>query len=403
MAWGDDARSRNQVDYAQNQVGAANQYAQNQMGNANARSGGQIDYQRNRFEQQQNPIMEQFARNYGQGTEQGMGDYTDIMNRYRQLYTAAGTPEDGGGGGGGGGGYGMVDPYLINVKDPFNSYAGYQEFSQTGGYSPDDVANMRARGISPIRAAYANAQRGISRQRSLQGGYSPNATASMARMAREQGQAGADATQNVEAGLAQMRNQGRLAGLGGMTDVEKERYAMDYKQQVYNAQAQASAASQNASAAGANAAASRASAEANTGNQFKALSGMTNLYGTTPGMADTFGRQVLGGLDTGAQFGIGTMGAENNRANTIGQGATGYQQNINWGQNAMMGGRNQASSQPGNLERGINLAGTIANTAAPWVDYFGNRNRQPQQPVMNSNPYTFGGSIDTRAPVSPRR
>ena len=39
-------------------------------------------------------------------------------------------------------------------------------------------------------------------------------------MAREQGQATSDAMQNVEAGIAGQRQQGRLAGLGGMFGVE---------------------------------------------------------------------------------------------------------------------------------------------------------------------------------------
>lgn len=367
MAWGDDARSRNQIDYAQGQ-----------MGNAYNRAGGQIDYQRNRYEQQQNPIMASFAGNYARGAEQGMGDYTDIMNRYRQVYNAAGTPEGGGGGGGGeGGGYGMVSPEQINVSDPFNSYAGFQDFSQTGGYSPADVANMRARGVSPIRAAYANAQRGIGRQRSLQGGYSPGAQAAMVQMAREQGQSAADATQNVEAGLAQMRNQGRLAGLGGMSDIEKQRYEMDYRQQVFNAQQRASAASQNASASGANAAASRAAVEADRGDQMRALAGMSNLYGTTPGQAALFGNQVMGALNSSAQFGGGLIDSENQRASGISQGQIG-----------LIGGRNQAATQPGGLERGIGLAGSIAGAAYPWIDRYSNRPQQPTGTSVSWGPWS---------------
>src|SRR5262245_38955208 len=184
-------------------------------GDPRGRVQNQGGYQQQRYENQQGPLANAMAYNYGRGSEANYGDYSDIMNRYRQI--AGGGGAEGGGGGGGGGGFG---PSLIGYKDPFNSYSGFTEFSQTGGYSPQDIANMRARGVSPIRAAYANAEREVARQRSLQGGYSPNAVATLAKMAREQGQSAADATQNVEAGLAEARNKGRLSGLAGMSDIE---------------------------------------------------------------------------------------------------------------------------------------------------------------------------------------
>ena len=183
-------------------------------GDPRGRMQNQSDYQRQRYENQQGPMVQAFAQNYGQGAEQGMGDYTDIMNRYAGIASDPGM-------GGGGGGYG---PSLINYNDPFNSYGGYEEFSKTGGYSPTDIANMRARGVSPIRSAYANAERNIGQQRALQGGYSPNAIATQAKMAREQGQSAADATQNVEAGLADARNHGRLARIRWMSDIESQRF-----------------------------------------------------------------------------------------------------------------------------------------------------------------------------------
>src|SRR5437773_5397071 len=73
---------------------------------------------------------------------------------------AAQQAASGGGGGGGGGGF---NPQAA---------AGFSEFSKTGGFSPEDLANIRARALSPVRAVYSNAQREVNRQRSLQGGYS---------------------------------------------------------------------------------------------------------------------------------------------------------------------------------------------------------------------------------------
>jgi hypothetical protein len=313
-----------------------------------ARSRGQIDTQTQRYNQQQGPMANAMSYNYGRGSEANYGDYTDIMNRYRGIA--------GGGGAGsvGGGGFdasGMYTPFQVSYSDPFKSYGGFEEFSQTGGYSKDDIANMRSRGVSPIRAAYSNAEREVGRQRSLQGGYSPNATATLAKMAREQSQGAADAMQNINAGLAEAVNKGRLSGLTGMSGIEGQRLDAQLKAGMFNAEAQARAQAQNIgaaeSAAGRAGAASAQSAE----NQMAALRGMTSLYGTTPGMSNMFGNQLLQGVEQGGRFGLGVMGAQN-----------------------------QAGQMPGQWEQNVGRLGDIsqmANMAYPWIDMYNNRNRQP--------------------------
>lgn len=234
-------------------------------------------------------MVNAFAHNYGRGSEADYQNYNDIMGGYLNIA--------GGGGAGGGGGGGGFAPSYMGYTDPFKSYTGFEEFSKTGGYSRDDIANMRARGVSPIRASYANAEREIGRQRSLQGGYSPNAVATRAKMAREQGQLGADAVQNVEAGLAEARNKGRLSGLEGMSGIEKERLAADLDVSRFNASANMSSAASGSAAA-----------EASRADQLRALGGAANLYGTTPGMSQTFGNQLLQGVGQGGTFGLGMMG-----------------------------------------------------------------------------------------------
>lgn len=119
-----------------------------------------------------------------------------------------GTGPDAGGGGG------------SSTSGQPQAFAGFQQFSQTGGFSPQDLTNIRARAVSPVRAVYANAQRNVNRQRSLQGGYSPGFGAMQTRMAREQGQETADAGINAEAGIAEMVQKGKLAGLQGMASTE---------------------------------------------------------------------------------------------------------------------------------------------------------------------------------------
>jgi hypothetical protein len=208
------------------------------------------------------------AQNYGRGTESDYGNYTDIMNNYRDIYSGGGGSGTSGGGGGGGGGIApqnysafTVNPERVSAQqagveranteragtralgplervtasDPYNSYKGMQEFSQTGGYTPQNMSDMRARGVAPIRAAYANAARNVNQQRALQGGYSPNAIAAQVKMAREQGQGMADAAQNVEAGIAEGVQKGRLSGLQGMGDIERARQAAQMQGDIFNA------------------------------------------------------------------------------------------------------------------------------------------------------------------------
>lgn len=110
-------------------------------------------------------------------------------------------------GGGGGGGHSTPNAEAM---------AGFGEFAKTGGFSPEDLANIRARAVSPQRAVYANAQREVNRQRAIQGGYSPGFGVLQARMAREQGQGISDAAEGAEADIAKMTQQGKLAGLQGL-------------------------------------------------------------------------------------------------------------------------------------------------------------------------------------------
>lgn len=327
-------------------------------------------YQQNRYENQQGPLVQQAAYNYGRGSEANYGDYTDIMNQYRQIASGGGTAGEGGaGGGGGGGGETGFGPELIGYNDPFNSYKGFTEFSNTGGYSPTDIANMRARGVSPVRAAYANAQREIGRQRSLQGGYSPGAFTMMGRMAREQGQTSADAIQNVEAGLAEARNKGRLSGLTGMSDIEKQRLAADLDVAKFNAQAKMSAAASGSAAAGANADRAAAANAANMADRFKALTGMTTLYGTNPGMAETFGNQAINLAGQGGTFGLGMLGQQNATANNM----LGANQNAQ----QLPGAWQQAMGRVGDI---TDLYGIGSTIAYPFLNQNQNRGLGPAPP-----------------------
>jgi len=243
---------------------------------------------------------------YQNAANQAGVDYGDIMGRYRDLSNQQATP------------------ITYNRSSELGSaLSGFQDFANTGGFSGDDIANMRARGISPIRAVYANAQNNINRQRALQGGYSPNYTAAVAKLTRGLSEGIADQTTNVEAQLAQMKQQGRLAGLQGLGGLSIQDLQLGQNAQALNAQ--------------------------QGRDRANVLQGMTSLFGQTPGMANMFRDQI--NADTSAM---------SNQAGLMNQRA---------GQ--LMNSQIAASQIPGTWETNMGRIGQVGNIVGnlatiPW-------------------------------------
>jgi len=295
-------------------------------GDPRGRQQNQGNYQQQRYEQQQGPMVDAMAYNYGRGSEADYANYTDIMNQYRGLAQGGG-PQAG----------------KIQYNDPFKSYGGYEEFSQTGGYSPEDIRDMRARGVSPIRANYMNMTNEMQRQKNLAGGYSPNMGAVMTKLGSQRGQMAADAVQKINADLAEARNRGRLAGLAGMSGIEGQRLGADIDVQKWNSQADMM----------------------NNQNRLAALQGMSSLYGTTPGMSNAFGNQLLQGVGQGGNFGLGLINAEN-----------------------------QSQQLPGRYDTWTDRISDVSNAAYPWLDYFQNRKKQQGSNLQFQSPVQARGPMD---------
>lgn len=216
---------------------------------------------------------------------------------------------------------------------------GYGKFAETGGFTPEQISAIRARGISPVRSVYANAERNVNRQRALQGGYSPGFGALTARMAREQGQSIADASTNVEASLAGLVQQGKLRGLSGLAGIGEAQAGRQQQMQLANLNNQLRTELANAEIAMKTGALDQASknriqqlkAQISIANQsaglraseltqrgemgfedqrfksyqsmrgaiqnmqqnlFRGIEGQRSLYGTTPAVLKTFGDQI---------------------------------------------------------------------------------------------------------------
>lgn len=159
------------------------------------------------------------------------------------------------------------------------SFKGWSEFADTGGFSQDNIADIRARNISPIRAVYGNMNNALQRQKNLSGGYAPNMGAITSKMGREASSLIADKLTDTNAGIAEMVQKGRLAGLGGLSSLSMADAEMLMK------------------AALANQSAGIETSRLNSANKASNLSGMSNLYGTASGDTSMFTNALLNSMN----------------------------------------------------------------------------------------------------------
>lgn len=246
----------------------------------------------------QKPVMTPEAA-FPRAIEQQAGDYDQIMQGYRNQMTG-GNPEYGS----------LMENYrrllaqnqggpathTYGETSQFNeAFGNAREISRTGGLSDAERADMRSRGVSPIRAAYQNANRNMARQARL-GGGSANYNASIARMARQQGQSMADAMTNVNAGIAEMAQKGKLSAMDAMTRMGEGSSGRMNEVGMFNANAKNRHGENQANIL--SGMGSLMNAESN--RKAEALRGMTSLYGTTPALVETFGGQVQRGQQMAA-------------------------------------------------------------------------------------------------------
>lgn len=230
------------------------------------------------------PVADQYKL-YNEAVKRQAGDYDNIMGKFNELYGQYGPN-------GTMSAMSKYSPYTPTLEqydkspDSIAALANLKLLTETGGLSSEDQANLRARGISPIRAVYANAQRNVNRQRSLSGGYSPNFNAVTAKMAREQSDRVGEATTNVNAGIAEMVQKGKLSAAPSYAT------AAQAETELKNRIMQANADRQN-DAKRFNLTNLFDAHKTDIGNRGNLLQGMTSLYGTTPALANLYGNQAM--------------------------------------------------------------------------------------------------------------
>lgn len=239
-----------------------------------------------------NPMGSTTMDNYKRSSDQAYGDYGGIMDRYKSYMD---DPEN----------FSFervngerIDPSTISYSrspELASAMKGYQGFADNGGFDENAQRDIRARGISPIRAAYANTQMQMDRAKSIAGeGGGSNYIAALSRAQRELPQQLSDATQNVNADLADKIQRGKLAGLGGLSETSLADTNFGQQAQLANQDAIMRSRMSNQDVSLRAAVANQGAGMASKNNRLGAISGMTNLYGTAPGMASMFGNQALG-------------------------------------------------------------------------------------------------------------
>lgn len=155
--------------------------------------------------------------------------------------------------------------------DVTNALGMFKNFSETGGYSDADVNALRERSISPIRSIYSNAKMNLDRNKTISGGYSPGYAGAIAKMAREQSNIISNKTNDANAGIAQMVQAGKLAGMGGYSNLASSEAGRGLDVSKFNANLEGD----------------------NRNRSLDILKSQSGLYGTSPGMVGTLGNQAL--------------------------------------------------------------------------------------------------------------
>lgn len=246
-------------------------------GGAVSWGGGALDYA---GKKKKSPLEEMYQL-YNTSVEKQAGDYDDIMGKFRDTYGRA---------------LDTRDPDFVPIKaeqtqysksaDTTRALAELQELSRTGGLNEAAQQNLRARGVSPIRAQYATAQRDMDRQRRIGGGYSPNFGAVTSKMARDQSSLIADQMDKVNANIAEMVQSGRLSAAPNYASAAQAESALAHGIAEKNTANRQEANRFNASGMFESRAGRRNEA-------LGALQGMTNLYGTTPALSNLYGTQAM--------------------------------------------------------------------------------------------------------------
>lgn len=227
--------------------------------------------------------------------DQANTDYTGLMKQYGDLLGSVNGPTNQ-----------LAAQYQSNLNSPIpavranyqatpdvaNSLSNLSDLTQTGGYTPQGIADLRERGVSPIRSVYSSAQQGIDRAKQLGGGYSPNYTAATAKLTRGLSDAVSSGVQNVNAGIAQNVASNKLQAAPAYASASATDSTSRNANETYNSGVENSTNQFNAQNKQQTLSSLAQLYQSGTGNKLEILNAMRALYGTTPAQPALYGQQA---------------------------------------------------------------------------------------------------------------
>lgn len=175
-------------------------------------------------------------RDYGNRAAGVWGGAQDWgMNELRNLYGEMG---EGGGGGGVPGYGGEYDDYLkwergvrdLGATSPeqahaMRGYGTFKDFAETGGWTPQQMQDFRARGNIGADEIYGGVRGEMERGRTVQGGYGPGYGTGLAKVARDRARAMGEQSLGVETNLANSIREGKKWGGSAGSAAEQQIFA----------------------------------------------------------------------------------------------------------------------------------------------------------------------------------
>src|SRR5207248_9896451 len=96
---------------------------------------------------------------------------------------------------------------------------GYKDFAATGGVTPEEQNLARTQTSYGISSLFDALKRNRGQRKRVQGGYAPGYDASNRAMTRDTASTTGRAITGTNLGLLDMIRQGRIAGLGGLSNI----------------------------------------------------------------------------------------------------------------------------------------------------------------------------------------
>jgi hypothetical protein len=184
----------------------------------------------------------------------------------------------------GGGGYGGGDLGIDESKFG-DALKGYQDMASGGGV---DVQGLVSRAESAIPAFYKNLQNEMTNRRRINP-YAPTFDAEQAKMARQAGQQTVEAGTNARLDAGEVVNRNKQFGIQGLGNLQQAIQEMQQRGKITGAQLSDSAAGRRSNA-------QLALIQARNQGKLAGLGGLENLYQTKNDNALQYGNQRLSGM-----------------------------------------------------------------------------------------------------------